>query len=252
MTVGKVAVVASVLLLALAVWLLIVRSPAEIKGGAVLSAAIAGFAVGIPILAAFAGIDYLKTLYLIGSLPLFAIAVAQGFATARAGAVAAAALVAIGLAVTGLVATTPWLQRPDLRSLASALGPPTADRAIVLAPTARIGIYMSGLQSFPVHGQPVREVVFVSLPVKEPGKRASVPRMLSQPFASSGFKLSGLVFADRFTILRFRARRPRRVTREELLRASFSEWPRELTSVVVQEAAGTELDGAAHKRPTTR
>jgi hypothetical protein len=239
MTFGRIAAVASALLVGFATWLVIVRASAEMREGAALAAAIAAFAVAIPIQAAFAGIDYLKTLYLIGSLPFFAIAVAQGFATARAGAVAAAAIVAIGLSVTGLVATTPRLQRPDLRSLASALGPPTVDRVIVLAPTARIDVHVSGLQSFPSHGRPVGEVVFASLPVKEPGKQAVVARVLSRPFAAAGFKLSERIFGDRFTIMRFRAPEPHHVTREELLRVSFRQWPRELTSVFTQEAAGT-------------
>lgn len=238
-TFGKLAAAASVLLVGLAVWLLIARSPPKIQRGAALAAAVATFAVVVPIIAAYAGIDYLKTLYLIGSLPLFAIAVAQGFATTRVGLVAAAALVGIGLSIAGLVAATPWLQRPDLRNLASALGPPTVARAIVLAPTCRISVYMSGLRSLPTQGQPVREVIFVSLPVKEPGRVAVVPRRLSRPFAVAGFKPSGRVFADRFTIVRFRAPEPHRVTREELLPASFHEWAPELTSVVTQAAAGT-------------
>jgi mannosyltransferase len=238
MPIGKLAAAASALLVGLAVWLLLRRSPAEVQRGAALAAGVASFAVAAPILSAYAGIDYLKTFYLIGSLPLFAIAVAQGFAATRAGSVAAAAVVTIGLSVIGLVAATPWLQRPDLRGVASALGPPTVARAIVLAPTSRIDVYMSGLRSFPARGRPISEVVFVSLPVKEAGEVPDVPRRLSSPFAVAGFKGSRHVFADRFTILRFRAPRPRGVSREALLRASFDEWPRELTSVVAQDATG--------------
>jgi mannosyltransferase len=239
LTIGKLAVAASALLVGIAVWLLVARSPARVQRGAALAAAVAVFPVVITILAAGAAIDYLETLYLIGSLPLIAIFLGQGFAITRTGSIAGAVLAAIGLGLVALVAATPTLQRQDLRGLAAAIGPPNVDRAIVLAPTARVSVYMNGIRSFSGRAQPIREVVFVALPVKEPGKVAIVPRVLSRPFAVPGFKPSGRVLAERFTILRFRALYPRRVSRDELLRASFNEWPQELTSVVAQDTAGT-------------
>jgi mannosyltransferase len=238
-TVGKLAAAASGVLAAIGVWLLILRASPKTQRGAALAAAVAAVAVAVPILAAYAGIDYLATLYLIGSLPLFAIAVAQGLATTRLGSAAAAALVAIGVSVTGFVAATPEMQRSDLRGVASALGPPTLTRAIVLAPTSRVDIYMNSVRGFPVRGLAVREVIYVALPVKEGGQAAIVPRKLSHPFAVEGFHFSARVFADRFTIVRFRALRPRRVTQDELLQSSFAEWPRERTSVVTQRQAST-------------
>ena len=239
MLVGRLALAAGAVLIGIGAWLLVARAAEEIRRGAGLAAALAAVAVAMPVFVAYVATDYLKTLYLIGALPLAAIAVAQGFGTTRGGLLAAALLVAIGLSITGLVAATPRLQRPDLRGIASALGSPAADRAIVIAPTSRIDVYMKGLQRFPSRAQPVAEVVFVAQPVKEPGELAVVPRTLSRPFAVQGFESSGRLLADRFTILRFRASRPRHVTREELLRASFPEWPRELTSVVTQTGPGS-------------
>jgi 4-amino-4-deoxy-L-arabinose transferase-like glycosyltransferase len=239
MFVGKLAIVGSAALVAFAIWLVITRSDYGTRRGAALAGAVALFAVMTPILLAFA-VDYLKTLYLVGALPLLAIAIAQGFAATRAGLLAAAMLAAIGLSVAGLVAATPRLQRPDLRSVASALGSATVDRAIVLAPTTRIDVYLERLQNFPSRGREVEEVVFVGQPVKQPGELAVVPRTLEEPFALNGFELSQRLLAERFTIIRFRAPRPHRVIPEELLQASFAEWPREVTSVALQTAAGAQ------------
>jgi mannosyltransferase len=235
MTVGKLAVAASLLLVAVAVWLLIARSPVKTQRGAAVAGGIAGFAVAIPIVAAYVGIDYLKTPYLIATLPLFAIALAQGFATTRGGSVGAAVLAAIGVSVTLLVAATPQLQRKDLRGAAATIGPPTVTRALVIAPSSRIDVYMSGLRDVPGRGGPVREVVFLGLPVKEAGEDAIVPRMLVPPFEATGFKLSERVSAERFTMLRFRAPRPRVFTAEDLLRSRFREWPRNQTLLAMQD-----------------
>ena len=237
-TVGKVATAVMVVLVGLAAWLLIARSPTEVQRGAALAAGVAILAVIPPIVGAYGGVDFVKTLYFIGPIPLFAIAAAHGFAATRSGLVAAVAVVAIGLSLAGYVAATPWLQRPDLRGVASALGAPTLNRVIVLAPTTRISVYMRGLQAFPAGGQRVREVDFVAMPVKAPGEVPRVPRRLSHTFTVAGFELWRRIFAERFTIVRFRASSPGPVTRAELQRASFREWPRNLTSVVMQKAVG--------------
>ncbi len=108
------------------------RRPALVAGGL----AGAGFALGL-ILAA-AGFDDLITRNI---LPLWlpaAVLVAAGLALARAqlvGAVAAAALCAIGVAATAGVAADRNLQRPDWRYVARALAPdpaPGAARVILI------------------------------------------------------------------------------------------------------------------------
>ena len=237
-TVGKVAIATTAVLLGFAVWLLVARASREAKRGAALAGGVALTAVLLPIVGAFGGADYVKSLYFLAAVPLFAVAVAQGFASTRSGLVAGLALTAIGLSLAGYVATTPWLQRPDLRGVASSLGPPQVDRAIVLAPTMRIDVYMQGLYAFPARGQRVREVDFVVLPVKAAGGLPRVPRELARPFAVTGFKRSKQVFGEGFTIVGFRASSPRLVSKTELLGASFREWPRALSSVVLQKPPG--------------
>ena len=235
--VGRAALVVSVLLIGFAGWLLIARSSAEIRRGAALAASIAALGVMIPIVGALVSVDFVKTLYFISSVPLFTIAAAVGFAMTRGGLIAALVVAAIGAALTAYVAVTPWLQREDIRGVASALGPPKLKRAIVLAPVTRIDAYMRGLQGFPMRGMRVREVDFVAMPVKSAGGVPDVPRKLARAFQAPGFKLWRPVFAERFTILRFRAPSPHRVTPAELLGVSFRQWPLNKTSILVQSAA---------------
>ena len=75
-------------------------------------------AVVLPFVGAYAGSDFVKTLYFVATIPLFAIALAQGFGSTRSGVVAGLVVGAIGLSLTGYVAATPWVQRPDLRGVA--------------------------------------------------------------------------------------------------------------------------------------
>jgi hypothetical protein len=201
----------------------------------VLAAGVGLAAVALPFVGAYAGSDFVKTLYFVATIPLFAIAIGQGFGSTRTGVVAGLVVSAIGLSVAGYVAATPWLQRPDLRGVATALGTPQVSRAIVLAPTIRIDGYMRGLTSLPRHGRPVREVDFVAMPTKSAGGLPHVPRSLPHPFYAAGFRRWRQDFSQGFTILRFRASSPHRVTESELLNSSFREWPRSLSSVVGQQ-----------------
>ena len=234
LTFGKVALIGMALLSAFAAWLVIARSPVEAQRGAALAAGAAVLGLAVPIVGAFAGVDFVKTLYFIPAVPLLAIAAGQGFAVARTGLAAAIVLVAIGLSLAGYVAATPSLQRSDLRGIAKALGTPTLNRAIVLAPTMRIDVYMSRLEDFPAQGHRVQEVDFVALPVKAAGKAPHAAQTLAHPFTTGGFRLWRRNEARTFTILRYRSSSPRRVTEAELLRISFREWPQSRTSVVLQ------------------
>ena len=55
---------------------------------------------------------------------------------------------------------------------------------------------------------------------------------------AAGFERWSQDFSQGFTIVRFRAPSAHRVTEAELLNASFGEWPRNLSSVVLQKATG--------------
>ena len=233
---GKVALAVMVLLLGFAAWALVARSPSDARRGGSIAVGVALTGILIPVVGAFGGADYFKTLYFVATIPLFAIAVGQGFASARGGVAATVTTVAIGLSITGYVAATPWLQRPDLRGIAASLGSPQVDRAIVLSPTARIGVYMHSLLDVPAGGERVSEVDFVALPTKSAGEVPHPPRSLPREFSLAGFALWKQVFAERYTILRYRAASPERVTTAELLDDSFREWPRNLTTVVEQRA----------------
>ncbi|MFL5825857.1 MAG: glycosyltransferase family 39 protein, partial [Thermoleophilaceae bacterium] len=127
------AAVAGALLL-FGVWLLLRRAPAEQRRGAALPAAVAALALGVPLVMALAGADFLITRNLIAALPLLLVVVAAAFAVSRAGLAAAAALGVISLGAVIGVDVQPRYQRDDWRAAARAIGPPGPPRAVVVFP----------------------------------------------------------------------------------------------------------------------
>jgi hypothetical protein len=106
------------------------------RAGAKVAGAIAGFVVIAPLVLGFAGHDYFLSRNEIPAVVPIAIVVAAACAAPRARVLGAA--VAIGLIVlfswaTLQVQTHAYLERPDWRNVARALGPAPAARAIYVA-----------------------------------------------------------------------------------------------------------------------
>lgn len=129
-----VAIVVGFVVLALAFVLRAVRSSE--RTGALLALGVGAVAIAIPVAGKFVGNDYvLGRNLLVAWLPL-AIFLVAGLASLRA------PLVALGLVGACLlflvidveVPSSPGLQRDDWRGVAQALGPPSQNRIIVLAP----------------------------------------------------------------------------------------------------------------------
>jgi hypothetical protein len=99
-------------------------------------AALAVFAVGVPVAMAAVGLDYLITRNLIAAMvPLVALA---GVAAARspAGPALVGALCVVGVIAYAGVEANPYYQRDDWRAAAAALGPATrGPRVIVVNPS---------------------------------------------------------------------------------------------------------------------
>jgi 4-amino-4-deoxy-L-arabinose transferase-like glycosyltransferase len=180
--------------LALALW----RRPERERALGLL--ALAAAAVGIPILLAAAGFDLLLPRNAIAAYVPVAIAIAAGFASHRAGLVAAAALCAVLLAVTIQISLNEDLQRDDWRAVAAALGdPPGVGRAVVLTSEPQIAPlehYLDGLDEYPAGGAALNEIVTIEV-TREGASRA--------PVVPPGFTLAEQRREASFELMRFQS-----------------------------------------------
>lgn len=128
------AVIAGGCLLAFAVWLLTRRGSPDERHGAVLAAVVTAAAVVVPIVLAFAGLDFLNPRNLIaGTVPLACIG-ALGFGAREVGRIGRLAAVATCALFAGVVLAADMahqMQRTDWRSAAAAIGPASATRLVV-------------------------------------------------------------------------------------------------------------------------
>jgi mannosyltransferase len=197
-----------------AVWLVVRRADGDERRGASVAAALAVVAAGVPALLAVGGADYLNTRNVIVACLPALLVLAAGLGAARVSRsftlAGVAALCAIGVATTSVVATDTDYQRSDFRGAAAALGPAHAPRALAVAGVAgkvAMGEYVDGLVRMPPAGAPVAEVVLVTpRSTRLGGESATQPRVppeLPRPFA-----LVERRYAETFTLVRYRAPRP--------------------------------------------
>ncbi len=164
--------------------------------------------IGLTTVAALAGKDYVLERNLLPALvPLLAV-VAIGFAVAgarRLGALLAVALCAYWLAFDVHVTQTPNLQRPDLRTVTEALGPPHGRRAIVTWKLAAdpVRFYLPEGAARMYGGEvEIDEIAVLRKPLAT-GKPVNLP---------SSFHQVGRVRADRLTLITYVSKRPVRVS----------------------------------------
>jgi mannosyltransferase len=206
------ATVVSIAIVAYALWLLVTRGDTRERHGAGVAARIAIPAVGIPLLLAVLGADYLITRNLIGAwVPVMCI-VAAGLAVRsapRAGAVATAALCAVMLATVVAVEANPAYQRGDWRGAARQLGTPRAPgRAIVITPPAGagpLGLYAPRLIGLPYPAMGVSEIVVMAIGERRTGQTQGPPRPTSFPPPPQGFDVPKITRGDNYTIARYEA-----------------------------------------------
>ncbi|MBS1885950.1 MAG: glycosyltransferase family 39 protein [Actinobacteria bacterium] len=198
------------LLLAAAVALLLWRGGPRERRAAGLALAIGGGAIAVALLFAAAGKDYILARNLIVALvPLLAVA-AVGLGMPRAGRLGialGAALAAYWLAFAVYVDVSPVLQREDWRSVAAAIGPPSArPRAIVAFEQGDepLSFYLAGTQvraewkRWRLGAVPVAEVDVVSGRPPPRHHRALPPAFRQVEVRTLG----------RMTLVRYRAPRP--------------------------------------------
>jgi hypothetical protein len=208
-----VVVIVAAVLVAVALGLVYARLVERERRAAWIAAVAGVAAVGLPVILALAGADYLDTRNVLAAwLPLMLVlAVGLGARRAgRTGLVATAGLCAVGLFVTISVWANPAYQREDDRGLAHALGPPTVPRAIVLTPqsaTVPLSLYAGPFVKGPI---PVREVDLVALPIRSgvfSGAKPP-PRIPNHPEFTPGMKLVEQKFKPEYTLIRFRSDKP--------------------------------------------
>ncbi len=206
-------VVLALALAAVGLTLALARTEGRERRGAVAALGIGALAVGVPLVLAAFGLDYLITRNLLESWPALAVGLAAGLATrraGRAGIAAAAALCALGIAVYVLVETHPAYQRDDWRGLARALGRPAVPRALVIEPLngyTALALYRPRLERLPSPPTTVEEVDLVA--VARGRTRAPAP-------APPGFVLVERRITATYALLRLRSPVPELVTAAEL------------------------------------
>jgi hypothetical protein len=208
-----VVVIVAAVLVVVALGLVYARLLERERRAAMVAAVVGGTAVGLPVILALAGADYLDTRNVLGAwLPLMLVlAIGLGARRAgRTGLVATAGLCAVGLFVSISVWANPAYQREDDRGLAEALGPPTVPRAIVLTPinaTVPLGIYTKPFERSVI---PVREVDLVALPTRSSLFSGAKPpaRYPNHPVFTPGMKLVETKFTDQYSLIRFRSDKP--------------------------------------------
>jgi hypothetical protein len=197
-----------------------------------------GVSVGVPLVLAVAGGDYLIARNTIAGWLPFAVVVAAGLdaPTVRA-AGPALAVVLCGLFLAALIAVEarPEFQRDDWRGVAKALGPPTGPRALIVSPLdgrVPLGLYEPGLCPYR-RGVParVRELDIVAVPQRRPGQTPHPPRT-SAPHLRA-FPSVTHVKRSTFTLFRLRASNPVRLFYAQLASLKL---PAGLPDVLIQDA----------------
>jgi hypothetical protein len=196
------------------------------RRGALIAAALCALAAGVPFVLALAGADYLNTRNVIAGCLPFLLVIAAGYGAAPRGIAVAgtAALAAVGIAATTVIAADADYHRSDFRGAAEALGPPRGPRAVVVPAVAgevAFGHYLHGLARMPTSGAAVSEVAMVTPRSSKLGGRA-VARPAVSPVLPRPFRLVQRRYAQTYTLVRYRAPRPLRVSPAALARASAS------------------------------
>jgi mannosyltransferase len=194
------------------------------RAGALIPAALALVAAGVPFLLAVAGEDYLNTRNVIAACLPFLIVIAAGFSAARRAIAVAGtvALAAVGIAATIVIGADADYQRSDFRGAAEALGRAHGPRAVVVPSLAgQIGFerYLHPLSRMPASGAAVGEIALVT-PRSSKLSGPAVARPPVAPAMPRPFRLVETRYAQTYSLVRYRAPRPATVDPAAIARAA--------------------------------
>jgi glycosyltransferase involved in cell wall biosynthesis len=209
------------LLLVLAgVWLALARTTPAMRRRALVAAAIALFALAVPVLLALVGGDYVLARNMIAVVVPAAIFVGAGYATGRTGLVLVCVLCALCLAIAISVAADRQYGRTDWRGAAAKLGVARAQRAIVASPTidaTLLGPYLHGIEAPKGATVRVDEVDVIALASQGGFSSGAVKPPTTPPRpAPPGFHLAVERRTPTFVLVRYRAPKPITVAQARL------------------------------------
>jgi uncharacterized membrane protein len=224
-------------LIVIAIALLAFGGDRRTRHGAAVAAAVGGFVWVAPLVLGYLGHDYFLSRNVIPAVIPLAVVLGAVCVVPRArllGAVLAVALIAMFAYATIRVQTHPYLQRPNWRNVARALGPATVPRAIIAAngqTAIPLKIYLPGVKWVQPQSQRVLvgEIDVVGarkqLPLRpvriiRDGRRVwFTPRGAPTPavVSPSGARLVDRFIVQNWTIGRFVLDSPQRVSVKQLL-----------------------------------
>jgi mannosyltransferase len=188
--------------------LLVTRTPVRDRQRALLTGAVAAFAIVAPIVLAGGGADYVTARNAIVAVVPAAVCLGAGYAANRVGVVMAAVLCALSFAIALSVSLDKKYGRTDWRGLAQAIGPAPAQRALVVTPdidAALWRIYLPKVQELDDRPASVREIVVAGLATQGGFSAGAVkpPPATPRP-APPGFELVSARLTPTFALIRYR------------------------------------------------
>jgi len=214
------------LLVLIGLWHLFRKGERRRKEGATAALIVGTLAVLSPLLISIVGTDYFNGRNVIAALVPSCVVVGACWASPpRLALLLLAAYAVLSIAIVGVFETDVRYQRDDWRDAARDLGEPGGARAIVVEPdVGRIPLrfYLPSARDLPRGGIRTREVVYVGMGEKPPGKAATAPEPSTLKPPAPGFRLVEQRRAKTYTILRFRSARPLTILPEIAAAKRFS------------------------------
>ncbi|HEX4719832.1 MAG TPA: glycosyltransferase family 39 protein [Thermoleophilaceae bacterium] len=171
--------IAALLLIAYGVVLLVTAARPRDRSRALMFAALGAATILAPFVLAIIGPDYLIARNVIAALLPLAVTLAAGFATRRAGVVAAALLCALGLVQVIGVDTQERYQRDNWRAAGKFIGKGNMPTAVIVTPASGavpMLHYLRDGRPTPANGAAVKEIAFVGMAARLPGEAPKPPR----------------------------------------------------------------------------
>ncbi len=198
--------------------LLATQVPARERSRAMVTGAVATFAVVVPIVLAGGGADSVIARNAIVAVIPGAVCLGAGYAANRAGVVTATVLCTLSLSIVLAVSFDVQYGRTDWRGLADAIGPATSQRALVVTPdidAALWRIYLPRLRELPDRPVRVREIIVAGLATQGGFSAGALKPPPATPYPPPpGFMLVDARLTPTFALIRYRAvgAQPRVVT----------------------------------------